>query len=173
MAKYTELFSEYLEEGYALPSSFALIDGFEDLFKLHFCDKEIGFETEALFAVKLEERARIYLPIFAEKIQHRATALLGFDAPAKTHYETISATLTTGEQNGETTELPFNSASATPSVKNHTDEFENAEARTRTLTESGRDTREIIEALDYLNKRVKALLDDLLEVFKPLFMGIY
>ena len=31
MAKYTELFSEYLERGGQLPASFALIDGFEDL----------------------------------------------------------------------------------------------------------------------------------------------
>ena len=49
MAKYTTLLAEYLERGGQLPASFALIDGFEDLFKKHYCDKELGFETDLLF----------------------------------------------------------------------------------------------------------------------------
>lgn len=173
MAKYTELFSEYLEEGYDLPNAFSLIEGFSDLFKMHYCDKEIGFETEALFALKLEERARIFVPLFAERIQQKATAILGFDAPVKTFYDQTYATLTNGAQEGSTTELPFDADTATPSVKNHTDEYENSENRSYTRQESGRTTDEVIKALDYLNGRVTALLDDLLEVFKPLFMGIY
>lgn len=58
MAKYTELFSEYLEGGGELPAAFSQIDGFEDLFIGHFIDKEIGFETEVLFTIKLETKAK-------------------------------------------------------------------------------------------------------------------
>lgn len=43
MAKYTELFAEYLEGGGSLPAAFAEIVGFEDLFVARYCDKEIGF----------------------------------------------------------------------------------------------------------------------------------
>ena len=63
MAKYTTLLAEYLERGGQLPASFALIDGFEDLFKKHYCDKELGFETDLLFFMKVDELADIYLPL--------------------------------------------------------------------------------------------------------------
>ena len=36
MAKYTELFAEYLERGGTLPASFSLIEGFEEIFKKHY-----------------------------------------------------------------------------------------------------------------------------------------
>lgn len=173
MAKYTELFSEYLESGYSLPDEFGLIDGFEDIFKLHFCDKEIGFETEALFAMKLQERASIYCPLFAERIARKASAWLEFDAPAKVYYDSIFGTLTNGAQKGKTTELPFDASTATPSVINETEQFANQEARTDERRETGKTPDEVMKTLDFLNKHVSALVDDLLLVFKPLFMGLY
>ena len=42
MAKYTELFAEYLESGGELPAAFDEIYGFKDLFIGHFFDKENG-----------------------------------------------------------------------------------------------------------------------------------
>lgn len=78
---HTELFTEWLANNggadNALPALFAQVPDiksgtettkFSDTFILHFCDKEIGFETEALFALKLEARARLILPPFIEKI---------------------------------------------------------------------------------------------------------
>lgn len=78
---HTELFTEWIANNggadNALPALFAQVPDitagtetikFSDTFILHFCDKEIGFETEALFALKLEARARLILPPFIEKI---------------------------------------------------------------------------------------------------------
>lgn len=173
MAKYTELFSEYVASGYELPSEFSLIEGFEDLFKMHFCDKEIGFETEAIFAMKLQEKSTLYIPLYADRIAHRATALLDFDAPVKIYYDDIDATITNGAEKGKTTELPFNASSATPSVINETDEHENVEDRTAERRESGLTPDELIRKLDYLNKSVRSLLDELLKEFDGLFMKVY
>lgn len=79
---HTELFTEWIANNggadNALPALFAQVPDikagtetikFSDTFILHFCDKEIGFETEALFALKLEARARLILPPFIEKIK--------------------------------------------------------------------------------------------------------
>ena len=45
MAKYTELFAEYLESGGELPTAFDTINGFKDLFVGHFIDKDEKDET--------------------------------------------------------------------------------------------------------------------------------
>lgn len=78
---HTELFTEWITNNggadNALPALFAQVPDitsgtetikFSDTFILHFCDKEIGFETEELFALKLEARARLILPPFIDKI---------------------------------------------------------------------------------------------------------
>lgn len=173
MAKFTELFSEYLERGGLLPASFSQIEGFENLFKLHYCDKEIGFETETLFAMKLEAKANMVIPIYADKISRLATAYLGFDEPAKTFYEHIVVGTTIGEQNGSTTELPFDSPNALPSVKNHFDEYENGEDRVTERRDAGETIDEKIRQIDFINKEVTSLLEKCLKEFKNLFMGVY
>ena len=67
MAKYTETLAEYIEGGGVLPSSsFALIEDFEDLFKERYCGSELGFETELLFAMKLDYKARAVMPVYAK-----------------------------------------------------------------------------------------------------------
>lgn len=173
MAKYTETFAEYIASGYSLPAEFADIEGFEDLFKLHYCDKEIGFETEAIFAMKLQEKATLYIPLYVDRLARRATAYLGFDAPAKVRYESINGTITNGAQKGTTTELPFDSATAKPSVINNTDEFANEEERTREERETGNTPDEIIKKIEFLNKSVYSLVEALLKEFDGLFMKVY
>lgn len=77
----TELFTQYIENNggadSALPSLFKKIpsittDGevttFQDAFVLNFSDREIGFETEALFALKLEGRAKLVIPRYVHKL---------------------------------------------------------------------------------------------------------
>lgn len=199
MAKYTELFSEYLERGGQLPASFALIDGFEDLFKLHYCDKEIGFETEALFFMKLERTARINVPFYADKIRRLASAYAHFDVPAKVRYErgfnqdtqgeqnTRNAnTSLNGEQNGYNSELPFDAANASPSMKTHNDAFTNQAdgtyhadevinkgERQNETRESGYTPDEAMREVEFLNKEIEPLIQMLLDEFKRLFMQIY
>ena len=75
MAKYTELFAEYLESGGELPAAFDEIVGFKDLFIGHFIDKEIGFETEVLFAIKLETNANLVIGVYADSIAASERAL--------------------------------------------------------------------------------------------------
>ena len=78
----TELFTQYIENNggadSALPSLFKKIpsittDGevttFQDAFVLNFSDREIGFETEALFALKLEGRAKLVIPRYVHKLE--------------------------------------------------------------------------------------------------------
>lgn len=199
MAKYTELLSEYLERGGQLPASFALIDGFEDLFKLHYCDKEIGFETEALFQMKLERTARINMPFYADRIRRLASAYYNFDVPAKIRYEKTYGTTKIGEQNGSTTqndnlgaqdgtttELPFDSATAAPSAKTHAEAVNNSGAGTshadaqinsdERMTEhreSGYTPDEAMKAVEFLNSQIEPLIQKLLDEFKRLFMQVY
>lgn len=78
---HTELFTQYIANNggadNALPVLFDKvpsidIDGekttFRDSFILNFCDREIGFETEQLFALKLEGRAKLVLPKYINKL---------------------------------------------------------------------------------------------------------
>ena len=173
MAKYTMLFAEYLEKGGACPASFALILGFEDLFKKHYCDKEIGFETELLFYMKLEEKADLYMQKYADKIQRIATAWGVFDNPAKVRYTEEHKTFNAGEQHAKTTELPFDSEEAEPSLLNDSEAYENRDARATTERETGETHDEAIRSIEFLNGRVRTLLVDLLDEFKSCFMGVY
>ena len=78
----TELFTQYIENNggadAALPSLFNKIPSitiddetttFKDAFVLNFSDREIGFETEALFALKLEGRAKLVIPRYVNKLK--------------------------------------------------------------------------------------------------------
>lgn len=173
MAKYTMLFAEYLERGGACPASFALIQGFEEIFKKHYCDKEIGFETEALFFMKLDEKADIFMQLYADKIKRLATAWAGFDAPIKTRYVKEDKTFNAGEQHAKTTELPFDSTEAEPSLLNDSEAYENTDGLERTEQESGATHDEALRQIEFLNNKVHSLIIDLLDVFKPCFMGVY
>lgn len=83
MAKYTELLSEYLENGGALPAAFDNISGFKTLFIGKYCDCEIGFETPVLFAIKLETRANAVIPAYAARIAAIESAMNNLSNPTK------------------------------------------------------------------------------------------
>ena len=83
---HTELLTQYIANNggaeNALPSLFDKVpnivtDGevttFKDAFILNFCDREIGFETEELFALKLESRAKLVLPFYISKLKQLAS----------------------------------------------------------------------------------------------------
>lgn len=173
MAKYTMLFAEYLERGGACPASFSEIQGFEEIFKKHYCDKEIGFETEALFFMKLDEKADLFIDLYKNKITRLASAWLHYDAPAKVHYTEEYKTFNGGKQKAKTTELPFDSETAEASLINDTDAYENKDQRATTINESGQTIDEAQRAVEFLNTKVHSLLVDLLNEFKPCFMGVY
>lgn len=83
---HTELFTQYIANNggaeNALPSLFDKVPNitiddevttFKDAFILNFCDREIGFETEELFALKLESRAKLVLPFYINKLKQLAS----------------------------------------------------------------------------------------------------
>ena len=173
MAKYTMLFAEYLERGGALPASFSLILGFTDLFKKHYCDHEIGFETELLFYMKLEEKADLFMQPYADKIARLASAYGLFDAGAKVRFTEEYKSFTGGKQHTETTELPIDSETADPSLVNDADEYTNKDSTARTETETGGSLEELQKRVEFLNSKVHLLIIDLLNEFKPCFMQVY
>lgn len=83
---HTELLTQYIANNggadKALPSLFDKVPNitvddevttFKDAFILNFCDREIGFETEELFALKLESRAKLVLPFYINKLKQLAS----------------------------------------------------------------------------------------------------
>lgn len=164
MAKYTETFADYLNGGGVIPAAFDDISGFTDLFVGEFCDKEIGFETEQLFHIKLETRAQLVIPVYVDKLEKVLQSYELAAAPKKTHTVTLNA----GEQAAQSYSLPENSVQALPSAKQHSDAFKNTEDR----VEEGFTPDEAMRYTKYIEER-KNVLEMCLREFDNLFMRVY
>ena len=183
MAKYTELFAEYRAKGNSLPSIFSEIDGFADLFDAYYCDKEIGFETEYLFGIKLEMYAQLNVPHFKKLIEIQTHALAQAKDPEKlrvTDYEFNKGKVTRqyGEKVNKQKDLPMDSVSANESFVStdaqHTDtESSLKDEATTEVTETGMTPDEALRFMETLNKNIKDLKQALLDSFKPCFMQVY
>lgn len=178
MAKYTETLAEYVEGGGTLPSSsFALIDGFEDLFKEMYCGSEIGFETEALFAIKLDAKAKIVMPSYAAKIAAVVAQLTGIaDNPIKWRYETreYGKQHSSSKTDGSNTDLPIDATTAKPSSLSNLNGSADTDAHTDKLDfQEGLSVDERLRIIDALNNKAFVLVDACLDEFRPLFMGVY
>ena len=165
MANYTELLGDYLSGGGELPAALDTIDGFKTLFVARYCDCEIGFETETLFATKLEYRANLVMPYYVRRLADLERVATAMSNPQKVRTTKVVA----GEQASQQFTLPLNSNTASPSAKNHIDSFENND----TSTESGYTVDEALRVQDYYNSGVQMLLEKCLDEFKSCFMGIY
>ena len=110
---HTELFTQYIASNggadSALPSLFDKIPSitiddevttFKDAFVLNFCDREIGFETEALFALKLEGRAKLIIPRYVRKLEELAK--LDYINAQRTEKETRASTSKTTDGGTDT-----------------------------------------------------------------------
>jgi len=173
MAKYTETLAEYLDKGGSLPTSFALITGFEDLFKHYYCDKEIGFETELLFFMKLDMYAELNMQRYKDRIDQASTILTEFEDPTKYISDVQTDELDAGAQEGTTTELPFDSVTADPAVINKTNAYRNVATKRYSRTEHGATDDEAMRRVEFIHKRIEDIKLQLLEEFKPCFMQIY
>ena len=168
MSKYTETLVEFLEGGGVLPAAFAEIEGFEDLFVARYCDKEIGFETEALFQIKLEERAAIIIPAYVKRIAATEAAWLVVTDPTRTQTRTFAS----GEKRSSSSSIPLNAQTAQPSQTAKADAFTD----TDTTTFEGMTPDEAIRRAEYFQKldgTVWILLDACLREFENLFMKVY
>lgn len=163
MAKYTELYSEYLASGGAVPTAaFAEVsDDFEDLFTAYYCDREIGVETEELFAIKLNLRASMVCPLYKARIAAYDGVLGKVGAASKVR------TFNAGEQSGDVTVLPINSISAQPNSKTSTAAYTNTE------TIEGATPDEALRLEEFYRKKVHDVKLQCLKEFENLFMRVY
>ena len=168
MSKYTETLGEFLEGGGVLPAAFAEIEGFEDLFVARYCDKEIGFETEALFQIKLEERAAIIIPAYVKRIAATDAAWLTVTDPTRKQTRTFNS----AEKRSSSSSLPLNAQTAQPSQTAKAD----ACTDTDTTTFEGITPDEAIRRAEYFQKldgMTWILIDKCLHEFENLFMKVY
>lgn len=179
-AKYTEFLAEYLKT-HELPDDFALIDGFADLFVATYVDREIGFETEDLFAIKLSAKAAMVVPLYKARIDQLTVAWEDVANAEKVVTETLQEantdTLNVAAQKSTMTELPLNTTSALPNTEQKADAYTNTSAhnnsRNVTRTEGGVSTLEAYDVVERLHKDVYNILYYLLLEFEPLFMGVF
>ena len=196
--KYTELFTEYIANNggaeNALPSLFdkvpsITIDGevttFKDAFILNFCDREIGFEIEELFALKLESRAKLVLPFYINKLKQLES--IDYINAKRTESETraITGNITDSGEDTNTrfkgenplidTDLTFNAKAVSEQEKNEVGYGKNTNSTgnenvTREFTDSG------IEARDLYERVLKDTMNVWNEIFKKfdsLFMQVW
>ena len=163
MAKYTELYSEYLASGGVVPTAaFAEVsDDFEDMFTAYYCDREIGVETEELFAIKLNLRASMVCPLYKARIAAYDGVLGKVGAASKVRTFNASA------QSGDVTVLPINSVSAQPNSKT------SAAAYTNTETIEGETPDEALRLEEFYRKKVHDVKLQCLKEFENLFMRVY
>lgn len=169
MAKYTELLSDYLAGGGQLPSAFDDIAGFEDVFKLKYYDREIGFETETLFEMKLELIAQMYVPIYKSRIDALVIATGFMTDMTGTRYEYVEVVDNIPALQAVTTDLPFTAATAVPSQQVDTAAHEDSHTQERTHI----DINDTLRIIDELNKNVSSIIEQLLNEFESCFMCIY
>ena len=196
--KYTELFTEYIANNggaeNALPSLFDKVpnlttDGevttFKDAFILNFCDREIGFETEELFALKLESRAKLVLPFYInklkqlERIDYINAKRSESETRAITGIITDSGKDTNTRFKGENplidTDLTFNAKSVSEQEKNEVGYGKNtnttgSENVTREFADSGTEARDLYERVlkDTMN-----VWNEIFKKFDSLFIQVW
>ena len=196
--KYTELFTEYISNNggaeNALPSLFDKVpnlttDGevttFKDAFILNFCDREIGFETEELFALKLESRAKIVLPFYINKLKQLESIDYINAKRSESETRAITGNITDSGKDTNTrfkgenplidTDLTFNAKAVSEQEKNEVGYGKNtnttgSENVTREFTDSGIEARDLYERIlkDTMN-----VWNEIFKKFDSLFMQVW
>ena len=195
---HTELFTQYIANNggaeNALPTLFDKVPNivtideittFKDAFILNFCDREIGFETEELFALKLESRAKLVLPFYITKLNQLAS--IDYLNAKRTESETRTSTgnITDGGKDTNTrfkgenplidTSLTFNAKAVTEQETNEIGYGKNtnttgSENVTREYTDSGIEARDLYERV--LND-TKNVWNEIFKKFDSLFMQVW
>ena len=195
---HTELLTQYITNNggaeNALPSLFDKVPNitiddevttFKDAFILNFCDREIGFETEELFALKLESRAELVLPFYINKLKQLAS--IDYINAKRTESETRATTgnITDGGKDTNTrfkgenpmidTSLTFNAKAVTEQETNEIGYGKNtnttgSENVTREYTDSGIEARDLYERV--LNDTMN-VWNEIFKKFDSLFMQVW
>ena len=170
MAFYTETLREYISRGNELPESFNFIDktgyDFNTIFFEHFADREIGFETEELFALKVKKVADVWIPQYVKTIQNYESIIEALKAPSKK-----SETITENEKI-TTRQFDLPVAGETDGINpSGIGETDPTRAKTTTTTDESPD--ELTRKVDWLLGQEKNALMDLLERFERCFMQVF
>lgn len=177
MAKFTETLYDYLEGGGVLPSSsFALIPDFEGYFMERYSDCEIGFETDGIFAVKLDLKARVVMPLYAKRLNAITNALAKLETPNKVRTETrrYGKQHSKTKSDGKNTDLPFDADTSKPSALSHLEGSADVDCHEDNYTITDYVTiDENLRILEAMESRRRSIYEECLDEFKPLFMGVY
>lgn len=196
--KHTELFTQYITNNggaeNALPSLFDKVPSitvddevttFKDAFILNFCDREIGFETEELFALKLESRAKLVLPFYINKLKQLASIDYINAKRTETEKRTNTGNITDGGKDTNTrfkgenplidTTLTFNAKAVTEQETSEIGYGKNTNTKgsenvTREYTDSGIEARDLYERV--LND-TKNVWSEIFTKFDSLFMQVW
>lgn len=195
---HTELFTQYIANNggaeNALPSLFDKVPNitidneittFKDAFILNFCDREIGFETEELFALKLESRAKLVLPFYINKLKQLASIDYINAKRTESEKRTNTGNITDGGKDTNTrfkgenplidTSLTFNAKAVTEQETNEIGYGKNtnttgSENVTREYTDSGIEARDLYERV--LNDTMN-VWHEIFKKFDSLFMQVW
>lgn len=195
---HTELFTQYIANNggaeNALPSLFDKVPNitiddevttFKDVFILNFCEREIGFETEELFALKLESRAKLVLPFYISKLNQLASIDYINAKRTESEKRTNTGNISDGGKDTNTrfkgenplidTSLTFNAKAVTEQETNEIGYGKNtnttgSENVTREYTDSGIEARDLYERV--LNDTMN-VWNEIFKKFDSLFMQVW
>lgn len=195
---HTELFTQYIANNggaeQALPSLFDKVPNitvddevttFKDAFILNFCDREIGFETEELFSLKLEARAKLVLPFYISKLNQLASIDYINAKRTESEKRTNTGNITDGGKDTNTrfkgenplidTTLTFNAKAVTEQETSEIGYGKNtnttgSENVTREYTDSGIEARDLYERV--LNDTMN-VWNEIFKKFDSLFMQVW
>lgn len=195
---HTELLTQYIANNggadQALPSLFDKVPSitvddevttFKDAFILNFCDREIGFETEELFALKLESRAKLVLPLYINKLKQLASIDYIRAKRTETEKRTNRGNIIDSGKDTNTrfkgenplidTNLTFNAKAISEQEQNEVGYGKNtnttgSESVTREYTDDNIATRDLYERV--LND-TKNVWSEIFSKFESLFMQVW
>ena len=170
MAFYTETLREYVLRGNEFPASFQLIAktgyDFSELFYEYYAVREIGFETEELFALKLKKIADLYIPDYVKIIENYDSVIEALKAKSK---KTESLT-----ENGKITTRQFDLPIAGETTNiNPSGIGETEPTSTKTTTTNDETADELTRKIDWLLGQEKNAIEQLLEKFERCFMQVF
>lgn len=185
MARYTELFAEWLENGGKMPAVFDNVtvngESLSDIFTAYYAAREIGFETPALFELKFNALAAILISDLQAGLQAHSGALAALSDPKSTHTKSGAIQRNYGDRKRNTWEQP---TAVAPSTVELTDTNSNQIIKdgggtdTETYqaitdTDKVKGVNEGLLILEALSQEAKNFLQVWLGKFDPLFMQIF
>lgn len=185
MARFTELLSEYIQEGGKLPALFdnIVIDDntLTDIFTAQYAAREIGFETPPLFEMKLNAYAATLVPELQAGLNAFQGALTAMNDPSVTRTKSGALERHYGERKRNTWENPTANATGTVDLsdagsQNITIDHGGTDIETYNNivdTDKSKTVSDGIAIYQALSQPAQSFLEVWLQKFEPLFMQIF